>query len=379
MLYLGPPPEAGSRLLPASPGRPPVRVLFDLLHPAHVHLFKNLSRELEQRGHAVRFTLREKECARDLLDELGLPYEVLSTQHFGAGLVGEFLQRGARLWRVAAHFEPHFLAGVMGPTIAPVGRARRLLGRNRARVAVFYGTEIAKLTNSFVYPLADYVITPDSYQGKVGSNHVTYPGFHELAYLHPHRFTPDRAVVEGLGIDTSQPYFVVRFVSYQASHDIGVNTLQAERKVELVRKLAERGRVLVSSEAALPPELERHRMKIPVSRIHHVLAFARMLVGESATMASEAAVLGVPAVYVSLYGRGFTDDLERYGLVKNFNGPRVNENWVAAVAEWEATPNLTDKMREAQARMLSEKVNLTSFMLEFFEREFEKHFPDEPR
>jgi len=351
-----------------------VRILFDLLHPAHVHLFKNLARELEAKGHGVHFTLREKECARDLLDEFGLDYEVLSEQKFGAALAGEFLLRGARLWRSAATFEPHFLAGVMGPSIAPVGRARRLFGRGRARVAVFYGTEIAKLTNSFVYPLADYVITPDSYQGKVNGNHLTYPGFHELAYLHPRRFTPDREIVRSMGIDPDTRYFVVRFVSYAASHDIGASSLQAERKIELVRMLAARGRVLVSSEGKLPADLEPFRMRIPVSQIHHVLAFARMLVGESSTMASESAVLGVPAVYVSEFGRGFTDDLERYGLVKNFNGDRMKDDWVREIGDWEKSPDLGDRIRAAHARMLAEKVELTTWMLEFFEREYEAHF-----
>jgi hypothetical protein len=40
--------------------------------------------------------------------------------------------------------------------------------------------------------------------------------------------------------------------------------------------------------------------------------------GESATMASECAVLGVPAVYAADTGRGYTDEQEvRYGLVRN--------------------------------------------------------------
>ena len=44
-----------------------------------------------------------------------------------------------------------------------------------------------------------------------------------------------------------------------------------------------------------------------------------MIVGESATMSSEAAVLGVPAVMIATTGRGYTDDQERrYELVRHF-------------------------------------------------------------
>jgi uncharacterized protein len=351
-----------------------VRLLIDLLHPAHVHMFKNLAGELVGRGHDVLFTLREKECARELLDQYGLTYEVLSQKQTGVGLAREFVERGARLWQVAARFRPDFLVGVMGPSIATVGRLRRLIGRDRARIAVFYGTEIAKLTNAFVYPLADYVCTPDSYRAKVHGNHVTYAGYHELSYLHPRRFQPDPDVVRAAGIDPASPYYVVRFVSYQASHDVGVRTLAAEKKIAVVEALARHGRVIVSSEAPLPSELEQHRLKIPASHIHHVLAFARLLVGESATMASESAVLGVPAVYVSPYGRGFTDDLERYGLVKNFTEARFHEDWLAAVESMASDPALSANATAARARMLGDKVDVTAWMLEFFEREYARLF-----
>jgi predicted glycosyltransferase len=263
----------------------------------------------------------------------------------------------------------------MGPSIATVGRLRRLFGRGRARTAVFYDTEIAKLTNAFAYPLADYVCTPDCYQGVVHGRHVRYAGYHELAYLHPNRFTPSPDVVRAAGIDPESRYFLVRFVSYEASHDIGSRGLALERKVGLVRTLAEQGRVLVSSEGPLPAELEPYRASIPVRDVHHVLAFARMLVGESATMASECAVLGVPSIYVSPLGRGYTDEEEtRYGLVRNFTGARFGDDFVAVARAMASDPELAASARAARARLLADKIDVTGWMLEFFEREFSESF-----
>jgi len=311
-----------------------VRLLFDILHPTHVHIFKNLIRELVGKGHEVKITMREKDVARDLLDQYGLPYEIVSRQREGTGLALEFLERGVRVWQSTARFRPHFMLGCMGPTIAPVGRLRRLIAHDPTRVIVFYDTEMAALTNSFVYPLADYVCTADCYYGRVRGNHLSYPSYQQLAYLHPKRFTPDREVVRGPGIDPHSCYFVVRFVSYQASHDIGVDSIPLDQKLALVRRLAEHGRVVVSSEKRVPPELEPYVLKLPASVMHHVLAFASLLVGESATMASEAACLGVPAVYVSPHGRGYTDEQERrYGLVHNFTEKRFRSDWVSAAEE----------------------------------------------
>jgi predicted glycosyltransferase len=352
-----------------------MRLLVDILHPAHVHVFGALAKELTARGHEVKFTLRDKDVARELLDQHGIAYELLSQQKHGVGLAGEFVQRSARLWHVAAAFRPHFLAGVMGPSITAVGRLRRLLARDRARIAVFYNTEIAWRTNTVVYPLADYVCTPDGYWGKVHGNHIRVPGYHELTYLHPHRFTPDPEVPKRHGIDVTQPYFLIRFVSYKSSHDLGVDGLTPAQKVALVRTLSEFGRVYISSESGLPPELEPYKLKIPASDLHQVMAFARMLVGESATMASESAVLGVTAFYISPFGRGFTDDQERrYQLVHNFNGERFHADWLALVRQLASDPELVNRARAAQARMLAEKVDVTLWMVDFFESEYKKHF-----
>jgi uncharacterized protein len=352
-----------------------MRLLVDILHPAHVHVFRNLAEELAARGHKVYFTLREKECARELLDQYSISYEILSQQSTNSRLVAEFLGRTVKFWRVAERFRPHFLTGIMGPSIAVVGLLRRLAGMDRVRTAIFYDTEMAKVTNWFSYPMADYVCTPDCYQGRVRGNHIRYPGYHELAYLHPNRFTADQNIVRSAGVDPTLRYFIVRFVSYAASHDLGTSGLTPARKIKLVKLLAKYGRVLISSENQLPAELEPYRLAIPASHIHHFLAFAYLLVGESATMASESAVLGVPAFYISPIGRGYTDEQERrYGLVFNFTGELFHSDWLAKVREVLEERGLALRAREGHARLLADKIDTTNWMIEFFEREFRAHF-----
>jgi predicted glycosyltransferase len=350
-----------------------MRLLFDILHPTHVHIFKNLLRELTSRGHAVHVTMREKDVAKALLDEYGIPYESLSRQRAGLGLGVEFVERGARLWRSISRFRPDFLVGCMGPSIASVGRLRRTLAGDRSRIVVFYDTEMASLTNSFVYPLADYVCTADCYQSAVRGNHLTYPSYQQLAYLHPNRFTPDPDVVRSVGVDPTSRYFLVRFVSYQSSHDVGVRSISTDRKLALIQALSKLGRVLVSSEKPLTGELAQYALELPASSMHHVLAFATLLVGESATMASEAACLGVTAVYISPHGRGYTDDQERrYGLVHNFTGARFSGDWLAHACLLAADEALAPRARAARAQLLAEKIDVTAWMLAFLQNEYDK-------
>jgi predicted glycosyltransferase len=338
-----------------------MRILVEILHPAHVHVFKHAVASWKSRGDEVLVLSREKECANDLLRAYGIPFESIS--RIGGrkiSLVGEMLVRDFRMLRAALKFKPDLLTGIMGVTVAQVGR---LIGRP---AVVFYDTENATLTNRFTYPLAHSVCTPECYQGPVRGRHVTYPGYHELAYLHPDRFRPDPAIVKSLGIEPGEPFFIVRFVSWQASHDVGESGVDLDFKRKIIFRLKDHGRVLISSESPLPEDLQPFTFSLPPQDLHHALAFARLVIGESATMASEAAVLGVPALFISDTGRGYTDDEARFGLVHHFRRPERDR-----ILSW-----LDDHLQMHDARsffagrrrqLLEGKVDLTSWMIDYLD------------
>jgi predicted glycosyltransferase len=341
-----------------------MRILIDILHPAHVHFFRNFHAEMTARGHDVHVTARAKDRSLELLDRYGLPYEHISDQRSGAvGMTTEMAQRTRKLLGIMREFQPDVMTGIMGPSIAIAGALKRV------PAVVFYDTEFATQTNWFVYPLAHSVCTPDCYQGRVRGTHVEYAGYHELAYLHPNRFIPDPERLRAFGLAPDERYSLIRFVSWQAVHDRNEKGLTAEQKRALVETLRAHGRVLISSEAPLPPDLAELEVKGPVEDIHHLLAYAQLIVGESATMSSEAAVLGVPAVMIATTGRGYTDDEERrYGLVRHF----TEDQYALAVGAIEKL--YAESPREfgqlARQRLLEEKIDVTQWMVDYFERTF---------
>lgn len=342
-----------------------MRILIDLLHPAHVHFFRHFYSEMENRGHDLAITARAKECSIDLLHRYGLPFQQISEQRSGAlGLARELILRTYRLTRIMRDFRPDVMTGIMGPSISLAGK---LYG---VPAVVFYDTEFARQTNWFAYPLAHSVCTPDCYQDRVRGTHRTYPGYHELAYLHPNRFEPDPGKLEAFGVRQEEPYCILRFVSWQASHDRRERGLSIEEKLHLVDLLEKRGRVLISSEKTLPQELEGRRIRGPVEDIHHLMAFAQMVVGESATMSSEAAVLGVPAVFIATTGRGYTDDQERrYGLVRYFTEDSFSEACEAIEDSFrDGSPRVFGA--RARERLLREKIDVTRWMVDYFEAHF---------
>jgi predicted glycosyltransferase len=162
-----------------------------------------------------------------------------------------------------------------------------------------------------------------------------------------------------------EPFSVVRFVSWKAMHDVKAKGFSLDEKIRLARILEEHGNVYITSEERLPEEFERYRLPLPPHQVHHLLAFARLVIGESATMASESAILGTPFVYLDVVGRGYTDEQEkRYGLGYNFRP------WQAAEAMEKAEAILSENLKsssrflESHARMLSEKIDVTEFLVE---------------
>lgn len=292
-----------------------MRVLIDIGHPAHVHFFKNPIQLLTDAGHEILVTSRDKEMALGLLDGLGIEHQQISAKG-KAGLIalaGELLRRNYKLLKVTRAFRPNIMSAIGGVSIAQVGR---LIG---VPSLVFYDTENAQLQNAITYPFASCVVVPRCYEAWVPKRrHLRYDGYHELSYLHPMRFTPNRDKAIRNGLAREGDTFFVRVVSWEASHDIGEERWNTELLIKLVSKLRHLGSVLVSSETPLPADLEPYRYKGNVNDVHHVLAYCRAFVGESATMASECAVLGTPAIYAAKTGRGYTNEQEsRYGLVKN--------------------------------------------------------------
>lgn len=291
-----------------------MKVLIDICHPAHFHFFRNPIRMLEKHGHEVLITSRDKEVTIKLLDGSGLKHIPLSAASQGSkvGLLGELFSRNRALYKVVRDFEPDVMAAIGGIFIAQVGVLTRVPS------VVFYDTENAKLQNLLTYPFASVVSVPECYESWVPKYVDRYRGYHELAYLHPKYFEPDREVAIASGLAPDGDSYLVRVVSWNANHDIGENGWTEGVLRDVIRHLEHFGTVIVSSESPLPEDLRKYQFAGRPEDLHHLMAFCRLYVGESATMASESVVLGVPAIYAAETGRGYCNEQEaRYQFLYN--------------------------------------------------------------
>jgi len=338
-----------------------MRVLVDVTHPAHVHLFRPTIAALEARGHEVAIASRDKDVTVDLLDAYGFDHTVLSRKRPGVlGVAREWLAREARLLRFARSFDPDVLLSRLNPATAHV--ATLLDAPN----LVFHDTEIAGMLGRVTTPFTTMVCTPAAYAGEFGTQHQRYNGFHELAYLHPARFDPDPRRLEDAGVDPEASYSVVRLVGMDAHHDAGATGFSPETVRSLIDRLAPHGPVYVSSEHALPTGLAEHRNPVPSVDLHHLLAFADTYVGDSSTMATEAAVLGTPSVRYNPFDEemGVFEDLADRGLVRSAHDEQTSVDTAVRLA---ADPDTGHRWRRRRRRLLAEKVDVTAYMVELVE------------
>jgi predicted glycosyltransferase len=334
-----------------------MRILLDVTHPADVHFFARPLANWRRAGHEVDVAARDKDVAHSLLDGLGIPFVPVGRAGSGVlGLARELLARQARLLCLMKTRRPDVVAAFGGTFV--VHPARRL----GVRSVVFTDTENARVSNAITLPFASLVCTPRCYPRPVRAPQLRYRGYKELSYLHPRYFTPDPAALPAAGLRAGEPFVFMRLVSWRSGHDFFDHGLTDVRAA--VQRLQRHARVVLSVEGTLPADLEALRFRGPVEQVHHVLAGARLYLGESPTMAAEAAMLGTPAVVVSTSRRSYIDELaERYGLVTHFDHPARGQAQALEHAEaLLARDDTAARGQERRARMLAEQEDVAEFV-----------------
>jgi predicted glycosyltransferase len=339
-----------------------MRILVDIGHPGHVHFYKHVIWRLQDKGHQVLIAARDKDVALKLLAHYGFPYKILSVVRSGRwGRIREFLEREWALLRLIRAFDPDVVTEIGGLSIAPVCR---LLGKPSI---VFTDSEPVPVDKYFTYPFANVICTPDCFMRDLGRRHVRYAGYHELAYLHPCYFRPDPTVLSELGASRDETFIVLRFVAWKASHDVGQQGFSIRVKREIVKTFSRYGRVFITSETPLPEEFEPYRINVPPHRIHDVLFYARLFMGDGATMATEAGILGTPAVRSSslaLNMGNFVELMDRYELVYSYYDPDEALQRAVALLEWQDAKAEWQKRRE---NLLAKKIDVTAWVVDSIE------------
>ena len=343
-----------------------MKILVDIGHPAHVHLLKNVANNLEKNGHSIYFSVRDIPIVKRLMDIYEMPYINLGTKSDKiAGKLWTVLKQDLKLfWFVLKHhIDIGLSSGIALPHVSRLTKMKSIVFDDD-------DDEVEKFMVKFSHPFSNTVLSPMALkQHRKTCNAIFYNGNHELAYLHPNVFRPDTRVLNKLGIQKGERFFVMRFVALKGHHDVGNKGLSFEQKKKLVEVLLRYGRVIITAERELEPEFEPYRMSVPAEDMHSVLYFASLYIGDSQTMTSEAAVLGVPSLRCNTFvGRIATleEEEKQYGLTYGFTPDQFNQLIEKAIYLLNQPELRTDWMNKRE-KFLKDKIDVSAFFTWFIE------------
>jgi len=345
-----------------------MRILIELNHPAHIHLFRNAALALHEKGHSILLVTKHKDVLQHLANAYADRFTIVSrNERERKNTLLHHLQwifeSDMKILHIARDFKPDLLL--------TSGFSATHVGRLINKPCIVWSEEDSPRHRKMHWmadPFASCVLMPDfclHYRWEYKTFH--YPSMHELAYVSPATFYPDKRRIEDL-IDLSRPYAILRLSSWGGYHDMGLMGLSTEIIARLIDLMRKSGNVYITSERQLEPAFEPYRIAVPPEDIHHALYYANMLVGDSLTMLAEAACMGTPTVLYSYFTgiQGYINDLEKHGLLRGVKPPNA-ELLLKTIGELLQQPNLKQVYRERRTKLLQEKIDLNAFMIWFVE------------
>lgn len=287
-----------------------MKIMIDMNHPAHVHYFRNLIKDMEKKGHQFCVVNRDDGMINQLLDYYGIRHIIRNKRPKKPSTLNSLLNLakniGYCVWN-SFKFHPDMYMGFASSSCAITSRIFR------KPCILMDDTEHNVINHKLYLPCCSTVLTPfyfkkDFNKNAVGGGkQIRFNAFVEQLYLHSEVYEASTDVLKQLNVKPRE-YVLVRYISYDAHHDLVAHPLDDETKKEIVRRIAQHYTVFVSLERSINDSFyHEYKLNISPEQMHDVEANAKFLVTEGGTMGTECFVLGVPFINLNPLRCGSVD------------------------------------------------------------------------
>ena len=343
--------------------------MFFIVHPAKFHLFRYTINNLKRKGHHVEILITTKDVLEDLIKSENWDYLNIFPEGRKIKGLSPLISSGINFFRTIYRLYKYTKNKQYDLFITDDLLVFLTKFMNVPSFA-FTDDDISVTRQfSIILSRSTHILAPDiTNLGKYNSKKISFSSYKELAYLHPNTFVPNKKVVKKINPDMER-YFIIRLVSLKAYHDIFMKGLSNEQLEKIIKLLETKGRVFISAERGLPIKLHKYQLKIEPEKIAHVLYYANLFIGDSQTMTSEAALLGTPAFRCNDFAGKISvmdEKEEKYGLSYNYSTKDFNKMY-AKLEEVISKKNFKKEFQQKRENMLSDKIDLSKFMVWLFE------------
>ncbi len=342
-----------------------MKILILLSHPAQFHFYKNTIKKLREKKHKIFILIKTKDVLSMLLEENGFDfYNILpfDRKNSKLSIIFSLLKRDLKLFIFSLGKNIDLFMG----TDASLAHVAFIL-RKPCITTLEDDYDIIKNLANITYPLTSTILVPNVCDvGKWNNKKVAYDGYMKLAYLHPKYFSCN---VNKIPPCKQVPFSLIRLSKLMAHHDTNIKGISENVLEKVIEKLKRKGNVFISSEKKLPQKFNQYILEIPASDIHDYLSYSQILICDSQSMAVEAAMLGTPSIRFSDFAGKISvlEELEhKYHLTFGIHTSE-SEKLLFKIDELFTIENLREEFQIRRKKMLSDKINVTDFLVWFVE------------
>jgi predicted glycosyltransferase len=273
-----------------------MKILIDINHPAHVHYFKGFIRIMQNKGHEIIVINRNSKIINELLNRYNIDHVIRHKRPLKNSTFRS-------LWYLC-----RIILFIIGQSLKKrpdiyIGFASAACAINsfifRKKSILFDDTEHNHLNHILYKPFCSTLYTPFYFEKEMGKKQNHFNAYMEQLYLHSDYFENDTQILSDLGL-AQYDYVLVRYIAYDARHDRYIVPFSDEIKKQIVRNLSKTMKVIVSCENDVYDDFyEQYSVSILPDKMHYLIANAKLLISEGATMACEAGLLGTPYLYIN--------------------------------------------------------------------------------
>ena len=343
--------------------------LFFFVHPSKFHVFRNTINYLIKQGHSAEIVITSKDVLEELVKKEGWKYTNIFPEGRKIKGLSPIISSAINLVRTI--YRLYIYTKGKKYDLFVTDDLLVFLSQWLKVPSIVFTDDDISVTRQFsiILSRANYILAPEITDlGKYNLKKIGFPGYKELAYLHPKVFKPRIEIVKSFN-PTLKRYFLIRLVSLRAYHDVGMNGLTNDQVHKIISLLETKGKVFISAERELPEQFEKYRLIIDPEKIAHALYYAELFIGDSQTMTSEAAVLGTPAFRCNDFAGKISvmdEKEEKYELSYNYYTKDFDKMY-DKLEHIISHKNIKEEFSKKREKMLSEKINLSEFMIWLFE------------
>ena len=339
-----------------------MKILIDINHPAHVHYYRNFIKLMEAKGHQFCVINRDSKMINQLLDIYGIEHTIRNKRPEKKSTIASVMNLAQMtLWciRKSFSFHPDLY---MGFASVPCSVTSWLFRKPSILVD---DTEHNALNHNIYIRFCSAVLTPFYFLKDLGNRgkQIHFNAYVEQLYLHSVYYKSGTQVLEELNVKPKE-YVIVRYIAYDAHHDLKTHSLSDETKKRIIKEISKKHRVFVSLEKGVnDPFYDEYVLKISPEKMHDLEANAKFMVTEGATMASESFVHGVPFLYINPLKCGNIDyECEHY---PNRCFQTTDENSVFDIINQLMTNDIDADLAKTDVEKVT--INPTEFLEQFVE------------